>query len=154
MYVVLDGLRISVRARSISSSLARRRAAPSAALDSDPCGRERGLADRRRRHAYFAFPALYAATSAAFNLPLMIVLWLLMLRGIAIRFRSHVDSPAWTTRLGLVFSLSSLLLLSSTARRSGNVVRGVPLTAEAGFFARSGPIAGRPGGGIPRLVQP
>src|SRR5881409_270244 len=60
---------------------------------------------------YFAFPALYAASFSGFYLPLMIVLWLLMLRGIAIEFRSHVDSPAWTPVWDVVFSLSSLLLV-------------------------------------------
>ena len=39
---------------------------------------------------YFAFPALYAASFSGFYLPLMIVLWLLIVRGISIEFRSHV----------------------------------------------------------------
>ena len=33
---------------------------------------------------YFAFPALYASSFSGFYLPLMIVLWLLILRGIAV----------------------------------------------------------------------
>ena len=44
---------------------------------------------------YFAFPALYAASFSGFYLPLMMVLWLLMLRGISIEFRSHVEGPVW-----------------------------------------------------------
>src|SRR6266550_6214012 len=97
---------------------------------------------------YFAFPALYAASFSGFYLPLMIVLWLLMLRGIAIEFRSHVDSPAWTPVWDVVFSLSSLLLVVFYGAALGNVVRGVPLTAEGWFFAplwtdlRVGPEAG------------
>ena len=39
---------------------------------------------------YFAFPLLYASAFSGFYLPLMIVLWLLILRGIGIEFRSHV----------------------------------------------------------------
>src|SRR5712671_3892392 len=84
---------------------------------------------------YFAFPTLYAASFSGFYLPLMIVLWLLMLRGIAIEFRSHVDSPAWTPVWDVVFSLSSLLLVIFYGAALGNVVRGVPLTAEGWFFA-------------------
>jgi len=42
---------------------------------------------------YFAFPALYASSFSGFYLPLMIVLWLLIVRGISIEFRSHVASP-------------------------------------------------------------
>src|SRR6266542_3440492 len=40
---------------------------------------------------YFAFPLLYASSFSGFYLPLMIVLWLLMLRGIGIELRSHVE---------------------------------------------------------------
>src|SRR5471030_240175 len=38
---------------------------------------------------YFAFPALYASGFSGFYLPLMIVLWLLILRGIGIELRTH-----------------------------------------------------------------
>jgi cytochrome d oxidase subunit CydB len=44
---------------------------------------------------YFAFPQLYASSFSGFYLPLMMVLWLLMLRGISIEFRSHVESSVW-----------------------------------------------------------
>src|SRR4051812_38026876 len=44
---------------------------------------------------YFAFPLLYAASFSGFYLPLMIVLWLLMLRAIGIEFRAHSDSRLW-----------------------------------------------------------
>src|SRR6202521_5152605 len=39
---------------------------------------------------YFAFPALYASAFSGFYLPLMIVLWLLIVRGTAIEFRNHL----------------------------------------------------------------
>src|SRR5258708_16350089 len=41
---------------------------------------------------YFAFPALYASGFSGFYLPLMIVLWLLILRGISIEFRNPIIS--------------------------------------------------------------
>src|SRR3972149_4299838 len=44
---------------------------------------------------YFAFPLLYAAGFSGFYLPLMMVLWLLIVRGISIEFRNHIESPAW-----------------------------------------------------------
>src|SRR5271154_5406515 len=44
---------------------------------------------------YFAFPVLYAASFSGFYLPLMIVLWLLMLRGIGIELRAHMENPVW-----------------------------------------------------------
>src|SRR5579883_3305622 len=56
---------------------------------------------------YFAFPALYAAGFSGFYLPLMMVLWLFILRGIAIEFRSHIESPVWAPLWDVVFALAS-----------------------------------------------
>src|SRR5262249_31600347 len=46
---------------------------------------------------YFAFPALYASAFSGFYLPLMIVLWLLILRAIGLEFRAHLESAVWRT---------------------------------------------------------
>lgn len=83
---------------------------------------------------YFAFPTLYASGFSGFYLPLMIVLWLLVLRGISIEFRNHVDSAVWTPLWDVVFSLSSALLAIFYGAALGNVVRGVPLGADGYFF--------------------
>lgn len=83
---------------------------------------------------YFAFPALYASSFSGFYLPLMMVLWLLILRGISIEFRNHLEGPAWAPLWDVVFSLSSLLLAVFFGAALGNVIRGVPLDAEGQFF--------------------
>src|SRR5262249_21165767 len=83
---------------------------------------------------YFAFPALYASGFSGFYLPLMMVLWLLMLRGIAIEFRNHIESPVWKPFWDVIFSGSSLLLTVFFGAALGNVVRGVPLDASGTFF--------------------
>src|SRR6201989_1215357 len=44
---------------------------------------------------YFAFPLLYASSFSGFYLPLMMVLWLLMLRAVGIEFRHHISDPVW-----------------------------------------------------------
>src|ERR1700686_3760107 len=44
---------------------------------------------------YFAFPLLYASGFSGFYLPLMIVLWLLIVRGISIEFRNHIIRRGW-----------------------------------------------------------
>src|ERR1700690_2577220 len=44
---------------------------------------------------FFAFPLLYASAFSGFYLPLMMVLWLLMLRGIGIELRAHMQNPVW-----------------------------------------------------------
>lgn len=83
---------------------------------------------------YFAFPPLYSSGFSGFYLPLMIVLWLLILRGTSIEFRNAVASPVWIPFWDAVFSFSSLLLAIFFGAALGNVVRGVPLDAHHRFF--------------------
>jgi cytochrome d ubiquinol oxidase subunit II len=83
---------------------------------------------------YFAFPALYASGFSGFYLPLMIVLWLLILRGISIEFREQVESPVWFRFWDVVFAGASLLLAVFFGAALGNVVRGVPLNDKGYFF--------------------
>ena len=82
---------------------------------------------------YFAFPALYASGFSGFYLPLMIVLWLLILRGTAVEFRNHIQSPIWIPFWDFVFFAASLLLAVFFGAALANVVRGVPLD-ESGYF--------------------
>jgi len=83
---------------------------------------------------YFAYPQLYASAFSGFYLPLMMVLWLLMLRGIGIELRGHMDNPVWRGFFDVVFSVSSALLAIFFGAALGNVIRGVPLTADGYFF--------------------
>src|ERR1700752_1931364 len=83
---------------------------------------------------YFAFPALYASGFSGFYLPLMIVLWLLIVRGMAIEFRNHIKSKVWDPLWDFVFFASSLLLAVFFGAALANVVRGVPLDASGYFF--------------------
>src|SRR5271156_2235217 len=83
---------------------------------------------------YFAFPLLYASSFSGFYLPLMIVLWLLMLRGIGIELRAHMENPVWVGFFDLIFCASSALLAVFFGAALGNVVRGVPLGADGYFF--------------------
>jgi cytochrome d ubiquinol oxidase subunit II len=83
---------------------------------------------------YFAFPGLYASSFSGFYLALMIVLWLLILRGISIEFRSHVSSELWHTFWDVMFAGASMLLAIFYGTALGNVVRGVPIEADGYFF--------------------
>jgi cytochrome d ubiquinol oxidase subunit II len=65
---------------------------------------------------FFTFPLLYASSFSGFYLPLIIVLWLLMLRGVAIE-------------------LGSALLAFFYGAAMANVIRGVPLDHSHYFFA-------------------
>src|ERR1700733_7479290 len=83
---------------------------------------------------YFAFPVLYASSFSGFYLPLMMVLWLLILRGLSLEMRSHVNVDLWKQFADAVFSISSGLLAIFFGAALGNVIRGVPLNAEGYFF--------------------
>src|SRR5512146_2630554 len=74
---------------------------------------------------YMAFPLLYASSFSGFYLPLIIVLWLLMLRGIGIEFRHLVRDQLWIRFWDFTFSLASILLAIFFGAALGNVVRGV-----------------------------
>jgi len=83
---------------------------------------------------YFAFPALYAASFSGFYLPLMMVLWLLILRGISIELRNHLQGAIWSPFWDVVFALSSMLLAVFFGAALGNVIRGVPMDETGRFF--------------------
>jgi cytochrome d ubiquinol oxidase subunit II len=81
----------------------------------------------------FAFPRAYAAAFSGLYLALMIVLWLLVLRGISIEFRSKADHPLWRPAWDTVFAGASTAMAIVLGVAIGNVVRGVPIDAS-GYF--------------------
>jgi cytochrome bd ubiquinol oxidase subunit II len=83
---------------------------------------------------YFAFPVLYASAFSGFYLALMIVLWLLILRGLSIELRMHVPLAVWRAFFDGMFVFSSLLLTVFYGAALANVIRGVPLGADGYFF--------------------
>ncbi len=80
-----------------------------------------------------AFPHLYAAAFSGFYLALMLVLWLLILRGVGIEFRHQVENDLWRHAWDLAFGVSSLLLAVLFGVAVGNVLRGLPLDAGGDF---------------------
>jgi cytochrome d ubiquinol oxidase subunit II len=80
-----------------------------------------------------AFPTLYATSFSGFYLALMLVLWLLILRGLALEFRHQLDNALWVQAWDVTFALSSLLLSLLFGVAMGNVLRGVPLDADGHF---------------------
>lgn len=83
---------------------------------------------------FFAFPLLYSAAFSGFYLPLMIVLWLLVGRGIGIELRAHVDNGVWRSFFSGVFFVSSALLAVFFGAALANVIRGVPIGPDHYFF--------------------
>ncbi len=92
---------------------------------------------------FLAFPRVLGAGFSGFYLAMFLVLWTLILRGCAIEFRSHVQSTLWRSFWDMGFSVASLLMPVLLGAALGNVLRGVPLTAEGTFelplFTHFGP---------------
>ena len=82
----------------------------------------------------FAFPRAYAVAFSGLYLPLMMVLWLLVLRGLAIEFRSKVDHPLWRAAFDGIFAFASTVMAVVLGVALGNLVRGVPVD-ETGWFS-------------------
>jgi cytochrome d ubiquinol oxidase subunit II len=85
-----------------------------------------------------SFPHVYAAGFSGFYLALIIVLWLLMGRGLAIEWRANVNDPMWRDAADVIFSLSSILLVICYGLAVGNIINGVPLNKDGyyqGLFA-------------------
>lgn len=80
-----------------------------------------------------AFPHLYAASFSGFYLALMLVLWLLLLRGLGIEFRHQLDSHLWQHAWDVAFCAASALLALLFGVALGNVLRGVPLDSAGEF---------------------
>jgi cytochrome d ubiquinol oxidase subunit II len=82
---------------------------------------------------FFAFPTLYASSFSGFYLPLIMVLWFLMIRGLSLELRAHIKDPMWASFWDVMFFIGSTLLAIFFGAALGNVVRGVPLD-ESGYF--------------------
>ena len=82
---------------------------------------------------FLAFPRAYAGAFSGLYFGLIIVLWLLVGRGLALELRHQLDHPLWHGACDVVFSLSSAALALVFGVALGNIVRGVPLDAR-GYF--------------------
>ncbi|MHB8419153.1 MAG: cytochrome d ubiquinol oxidase subunit II [Myxococcales bacterium] len=83
---------------------------------------------------FLAFPPVYASAFSGFYLPLMLVLWLLTGRGVALELRGQLEAPIWRAFWDAVYCLSSGALALVFGVALGNVLRGVPLDAAGDFF--------------------
>jgi cytochrome bd ubiquinol oxidase subunit II len=82
---------------------------------------------------FVAFPRILSGGISGFYFAIFLVLWCLILRGIAIEFRSHVQDPVWRLSWDFFFALASSLLPVFFGAALGNLIRGVPLTPDGWF---------------------
>ena len=86
---------------------------------------------------FLAFPKVLASGLSGFYLAIMFVLWVLILRGISIEFRSHVEDAMWRAFWDAVFACASVLAPVLFGAALGNLLRGVPLDEHIQFVIDS-----------------
>ena len=78
--------------------------------------------------ALFAgFPEVYATLFSAFYIPFMLFLMVLILRAIAIEFRSKETMLWWRQMWDIVYSLASTLIAFLLGVVLGNLIQGIPI---------------------------
>src|SRR5260370_9282702 len=79
------------------------------------------------------FPRLMALAFAGYYLALFLILWCLLLRGMALEVGGHINDRLWQGFWDFVFVVSSFLLAILFGAAAGNLERGVPLDAHGDF---------------------
>ncbi|GIF38109.1 cytochrome d ubiquinol oxidase subunit II [Actinoplanes xinjiangensis] len=105
---------------------------------------------------FAAFPAWYAALMSALYLPMVAILLLLAVRGVALEFRGKHDSPSWRRRADLLLAGSSTGIVLLWGAVLGILVDGLALRADGevtgtGLGRSLGPLA-TPAAGLGALA--
>lgn len=82
---------------------------------------------------FAAFPGWYATLFSSFYLPLLIMLLALIVRGVALEFRSKHNSPRWRSFWDWAICIGSLLPALLWGVAFANFVRGIPIDATKNF---------------------
>jgi cytochrome d ubiquinol oxidase subunit II len=82
---------------------------------------------------FVAFPRALAAGISGFYLAIFLVVWALILRAVAIEFRSHVTDALWRRFWDTTVTLVSALLAILWGAAIGNIIRGLPIRADGWF---------------------
>ncbi len=81
---------------------------------------------------FAAFPTTYALMFSYLYTALLLLLFSLIVRGVAIEFRAKVDTPAWRTTCDGAIAVASFLPAFLFGVAFGNIFRGLPMDA-AGY---------------------
>jgi len=81
-----------------------------------------------------AFPRVFAAAMSGYYLAVFLLLWCLVLRGIALEVGGHLDDAMWQDFWNVIFAASSAALAVLFGAAFGNLLRGVPLDADGRMF--------------------
>jgi cytochrome bd ubiquinol oxidase subunit II len=83
--------------------------------------------------ALAVFPKLVAVGFAGYYLALFLILWCLILRGIALEVGGHINDSMWQGFWDFVFVFANALLAILFGAAAGNMARGVPLDSDGTF---------------------
>lgn len=94
---------------------------------------------------FAAFPLVYASVFSGFYLAMMLVLFGLICRAVAVEFRNQVDNREWKKKWDFLFFFGSILPALLFGVAVGNVVKGLPLDSSynytGGFLGLLNPYA-------------
>lgn len=82
---------------------------------------------------FAAFPGWYASLFSGFYLPLMIILLALIVRGVALEFRSKDENPRWRAFWDWAICIGSLLPSILWGVAFANFMQGVPIDASGNY---------------------
>ncbi len=82
---------------------------------------------------FAAFPLVYASVFSGFYLAMMLVLFGLICRAVAVEFRSKSEGAAWKRRWDFLYFLGSLLPALLFGVAVGNVAKGLPLDSAHNY---------------------
>ena len=83
---------------------------------------------------FLAFPRVLGTALSGYYLAVFLLLWCLVLRGMALEVAGHIGDTMWQVFWDYVFSGASILLAVLFGAAFGNVLRGVPLDADGRMF--------------------
>lgn len=78
---------------------------------------------------FAAFPTVYAVLFSSFYTPLLLILFALILRGVAFEFRSKIEKPGWRRLWDACIFIGSVAPAVLFGVAFANIFRGVPLGA-------------------------
>jgi cytochrome d ubiquinol oxidase subunit II len=82
---------------------------------------------------FAAFPGTYAVMFSALYTPLMLLLFTLILRGVALEFRNKSDNPGWQKLWDVCHFVGSFVPALLLGVAFANIFQGIPIDAEGDF---------------------
>jgi cytochrome d ubiquinol oxidase subunit II len=79
---------------------------------------------------FAAFPLTYASMFSFLYLPMLVILFSLILRGVSVEFRGKNDSPRWRSTWDWVLAVTSLTAPLVLGVGFGNIFKGLPIASD------------------------